>query len=239
LVAGAPVGQISTSGPTALVQPPSGKYSSCRFTRHSFSNIAVRSHRGALAIVIDAGSDAVDAAALGAQVNCRAGSGLSQIRERSNGAQTNDAAAYGQAVWFWHPLLVSSRRRFCGPNRVRQSRQFAGDGDKTNSSQGERGVSRKAIAQGMSDASAEPVCSCAFFTRAFCTRDRGCSAHPAFPAPSDFRVRKFLANLGRIAPRGRRCFRRHCEERKRRSNPASFFAARQKLDCFASLAMTI
>src|ERR1700754_1236828 len=67
--------------------------------------------------------------------------------------------------------------------------------------QGERGVSRKAIAQGMSDASAEPVCSCAFFTRAFCTRDRGCSGHPAFPAPSNFRVRKFLANLGRIAPR--------------------------------------
>src|ERR1700712_5803727 len=24
------------------------------------------------------------------------------------------------------------------------------------------------------------------FVCAFCTRDRGCSAHPAFPAPSDF-----------------------------------------------------
>jgi hypothetical protein len=74
--------------------------------------------------------DAVDAAALGAQVNCRAGFGLSQTRERSNGAQTNDVAAYGEVVWFRHPLLVSSRRRFCEPNRVRQNRQFAGDGDK-------------------------------------------------------------------------------------------------------------
>jgi hypothetical protein len=47
----------------------------------------------------DAGWDAVDAAASGEQVNCRAGLGLSQTRERSNGAQTNDAEAYGEAVW--------------------------------------------------------------------------------------------------------------------------------------------
>jgi hypothetical protein len=32
-------------------------------------------------------------------------------------------------------------------------------------------------------ASAEPVCSCALFFVQHCTRDRGCSAHPAFPAP--------------------------------------------------------
>jgi hypothetical protein len=40
---------------------------------------------------------------------------LSQTRERSNGAQTNDVAAYGEAMWFWHPLLVSSWRRRVGP----------------------------------------------------------------------------------------------------------------------------
>src|SRR5664279_4058997 len=34
--------------------------------------------------------------------------------------------------------------------------------------------------------SAEPVCSCAS-SSAYCTRDRGCSAHPAFPAPSGWR----------------------------------------------------
>jgi hypothetical protein len=53
-----------------------------------------------------------------------------------NGVQTIDVAAYGEAVWSWHPLLVSSRRRFCRPDRVRQDRQSADDGDKTNSSPG-------------------------------------------------------------------------------------------------------
>ena len=41
-----------------------------------------------------------------------------------------------------------------------------------------------------------------FFAQ-FCTRDRGCSAHPAFPAPSDFMARNFWANLGRIESRER------------------------------------
>src|ERR1700724_2537957 len=37
----------------------------------------------------------------------------------------------------------------------------------------------------------------------FCTRDRGCSAHPVFPAPSDWRVRKLLAKLGQNMRRDR------------------------------------
>src|SRR5216684_231692 len=41
------------------------------------------------------------------------------------------------------------------------------------------------------------------FLCASCTRDRGCSAHPAFPAPSDFEARKVWANLGCIEPRER------------------------------------
>jgi hypothetical protein len=35
--------------------------------------------------------------------------------------QTNDAEAYGEVVWSWHPLLVLNRRRFSWPNRVRQN----------------------------------------------------------------------------------------------------------------------
>ena len=35
--------------------------------------------------------------------------------ERSNGALTNEVAADGEAVWSWHPLLVSSWRRHVGP----------------------------------------------------------------------------------------------------------------------------
>src|SRR2546430_13246079 len=39
---------------------------------------------------------------------------------------------------------------------------------------------------------------------AFGTRDRGCSRHPAFPAPSGLRVRhKNLHHSGEIAPRDR------------------------------------
>ena len=49
--------------------------------------------------------------------------------------------------------------------------------------QGEHEISRKTIAQGRPDVSAEPVCSCAHFLCIDCTRDRGCSAHPVFPAP--------------------------------------------------------
>src|SRR5882672_6955365 len=101
--------------PSPLVQPFSGKYSSCRFARNTSRNSPSDPTEGRIAIVTDAGLDAVDAAASGAQVNCRAGFGLSQTRERSNGAQTNGAEADGKAVWSWHPLLVSSWRRHVGP----------------------------------------------------------------------------------------------------------------------------
>ena len=49
---------------------------------------------------------------------------------------------------------------------------------------GERGISRKTIAQGMPECSG---CTCMLVcasTTISCTRDRGCSKHPAFPAPS-------------------------------------------------------
>src|SRR5450755_1881557 len=45
---------------------------------------------------------------------------------------------------------------------------------------------------------------CAFF-RTFCTRDRGCSAHPAFPAPSCFRGTTYFAKLGQTVSRERGC----------------------------------
>src|SRR5882724_6393838 len=53
---------------------------------------------------------------------------------------------------------------------------------------------------------------CAFFTH-FGTRDRGCSAHPAFPAPSGLRVRtRNLHHSGEIASRERGSVpSRHCE----------------------------
>ena len=56
-------------------------------------------------------------------------------------------------------------------------------------------------------ASAEPVCSCAFSLCAACTRDRGCSVHPAFPAPSlEGRVRPLLRIASALSFLGRRLF---------------------------------
>jgi hypothetical protein len=47
----------------------------------------------------------------------------------------------------------------------------------------------------------------------FCMRGCGRIARPAFPAPSDWRVRKSRANLGWIMPRDREIVsERHCEE---------------------------
>ena len=74
----------------------------------------------------------MDAAASGAW-SCSQG-GLWSVSEHS--VQTTGEAAYGKTVWSWHPLLVSSRRRCFEPNRVAMHRQFADDGDKTNSSPG-------------------------------------------------------------------------------------------------------
>ena len=51
-------------------------------------------------------------------------------------------------------------------------------------------------------ASAEPVCSCAHLLY-LCTRDRGCSVHPAFPAPSVQMEGKRNAKLGQIMSRER------------------------------------
>jgi len=51
---------------------------------------------GRIAIVTDAGLDAMDAAASGVKRDGRAGFAT---RERSDGALTNGAAAYGEVVW--------------------------------------------------------------------------------------------------------------------------------------------
>jgi hypothetical protein len=45
-------------------------------------------------------------------------------------------AAYGEVVWSWHPLLMSSERRGIGPTGLSTPHQSADDGDKRNSSPG-------------------------------------------------------------------------------------------------------
>jgi hypothetical protein len=85
------------------------------------------------------------------------------------------SAAYGQVVWSW--------RRVCWRKALRDVfRKVTVTTSPLH--RGEHEVSRKAIAQGMSECSPLTcMLVCAFFAQ-FGTRDRGCSAHPAFPAPS-------------------------------------------------------
>jgi hypothetical protein len=59
-------------------------------------------------------------------------------------------SAYGEVVWSW--------RRDAGAKPAEQS---AGDGDNKPAHRGEHDISRKAIAQGMSECFRSPVCSCA------------------------------------------------------------------------------
>ena len=64
--------------------------------------------------------------------------------------------------------------------------------------QGERGISRQTIAQGMPECSG---CTCMLvcaLPRAHCTRDRGCSKHPAFPAPSRLEGKEFQQTSGAV-----------------------------------------
>ena len=85
------------------VQPPLQKYFRFPLTRLKSISPAVPSHRGALAIVIDAGRDAVDAAASGAQRNGRAGwrkaCELSIVRRRTALKRTAKPCGPGTRCW--------------------------------------------------------------------------------------------------------------------------------------------
>jgi hypothetical protein len=121
-------------------------------------------------------------------------------RERTPARQTNGAEADGKTVWSWHPLLVLNWRRRVGPTGRRRSFNPPMTVTRRIRRRGERGISRNTIVRGM------PGCSdctcmlvCAFYVH-FCTRDRGCSKHPAFPAPSFF-VGETICKARANAPR--------------------------------------
>ena len=81
---------------------------------------------------------------------------------------------------------------------------------------------------------------CALFAQS-CTRDRGCSAHPAFPAPF-FEGEEDRQNPGNWAAGMRRCvlWSEVCFAviARSASDEAIHFSACGEMDCFASLAMT-
>ena len=117
-----PLGQPALRAPGNLlnrinlicpVQSCLQKYFHSRLTQITSISPPFRPTEGRIAIVTDAGRNAVDAAASGACGDRRAGSHRPVSGRRARGRQT--LFAYGKAVWSWHPLLVSSSRRQAGP----------------------------------------------------------------------------------------------------------------------------
>jgi hypothetical protein len=94
-------------------------------------------------IVTDVGMGCGGRGGVGAQARLQGGQSVSdRAARKTNGALPGGAfwrrrvAAYGKSVWSWHPLLVSSRRRFFRAQPGSANHQFADDGGKTNSSPG-------------------------------------------------------------------------------------------------------
>ena len=92
---------------------------------------------------------------------------------------------------------------FRKPNRVRKTVNPAATEARGIRLRGERAISRQTIAQGRPDALRWTCMLVCALLCAYCTRDRGCSAHPVFPAPSHARGGKRPAQLGHVAPRER------------------------------------
>ena len=112
-----------------------------------------------------------------------------------------NAEAYGEVVWSW--------RRDAGAKLCGSFPQ--GDGGNKPAHRGEHEVSRKAIAQGMSECFRSPVCSCAPNAQFLAHETAGAartrhSLRPLFPRDGTTN----LQNLGRNMPRERtRMFPRH------------------------------
>ena len=165
----------------------------------------------------------------------------------NNARKTNDADAYGKTVWSWRPLLVSSCRWRHRSNRIRPAIKPAATVTRRIRRRGEHGISRKATAQGMPECS---DCTCMLvcvFLCALCTRDRGCSVHPAFPAPSLSRDKNFrIARARCAAGRERMSFIRHCEPTGRANARPLTGSAKQsmsprkgRMDCFVALLLAM
>jgi hypothetical protein len=121
---------------------------------------------------------------------CSAGS--SRADERSG--------AHGQAVWSWHPGADAPRNAFTHCRGCDDAKHRRENGGKNAGPRGERGVSRKAIAQGRPVVGLVPV----VLPRAFLLHaDHGCSLHPAFPAPSRWKRAKLRQSSGAERAAGR------------------------------------
>jgi hypothetical protein len=197
--------------------------------------------------------DAVDAAASGAKRHRRAGFAC----ERWTGARTNgvetpraepggshtvrrkvlvEVAAYGKAVWSWHPLLVSSWRRFLRAQPGGQAINPPTTVARRIRRRGERGISRKTIAQG------EPGVSGYLWSTVciFCTRTAGAEGTRLSLRPLISHGAKFSCTTRAHRAAGSRSYVcRHCEPTGRAdarpmtgSAKQSMSPRQERMDCF-------
>jgi hypothetical protein len=180
-----------------VIQSPAQKYSA--FHRPQISGYFPLSRpdkRGGSRVVTNAGRDAVDAAASGAKRVCRAGfpvSGHSAQDDRRCSVRQNRVV----------PTPVAGAKlpvaKLVRPDRF--SHQAGSDGGKRNSSPGRARHKPSSHCAGNAG-----VLQLYLYARvrslcAICTRDRGCSKHPAFPAPSVLRERNFSKARAQCAAR--------------------------------------
>jgi hypothetical protein len=152
-------------------------------------------------------------------------------------AQTNGAFADGKTVWSWHPLLVSSWRRFFRARPGAQNLNPPMTVTRRIRRRGEHGISRKTIAQGRRNAPTVPVCSCAFSFVHFARETAGAASTRRSLRPLLF-GRNDLQSPGETR-RGNAevCF--HAVIARSEATKQSILPLRRTMDCFASLAMTL
>jgi hypothetical protein len=195
---------------------------------------AIPSHRGRIAIVTDAGWDAVDAAASCAQRDRRAGEEpVSDQQHADERRLQRTAKSCGPDA----PTLASSSRMLCRPNRasdttlVRRRRW-----QKSPVTEESTKEPVKTIACGNAGRFRCTRCySCAFYHYEVRTRLR---VQRAPGIPHALFGREINANLGRNAPRGRSRERNYINVIASEAKQ-SILSSRRAMDCFASLAMTV
>ena len=142
------------------------------------------SKRGVRVVTIRGVRVAVDARRPRARGIAGRSQALSWGCERSIRAGRAAQFAYGKSVWFWHPWLVSNWRRLIEIQPGSINRQSGSDGGKRNSSPGRARHKPSNHCAGKAGCSPLDLYARVRTSLCHCTRDRGCSAHPVFPAPS-------------------------------------------------------
>ena len=135
--------------------------------------------------------------------------------------QTTGAEAYGKAVWFCHPWLVSSWRRLFESNRVRAAVNPAAMEAKGSTSPGRARYKPSNHCAGNAGLLRLYLYARVRISLHLAHETAGASRRPAFPAPSGFRRDKVHANLGRGALRDGEGVSTSLRGAKRRSNPCS------------------